>query len=121
MPVLKFWTKNGLVLDNLVIEDITEISKIAMKDIANVLEDIVKNPLYQIDNSDSYVVVNDLAFNLLNLFRGGKRDALLYTKDNFRIIVVPSKSYVFWNGKSIDPIKYEFTKTETQLRTEYKV
>ena len=117
MPILKFWTKKGLVLDNLILEDITEFAQVVISTIVPILDDVMNKPDYQLDKT-TYIVENDLAFKLLNVFKGGKRDALLYTKEDKRIVVVPSGSYIFWNGKSVDPMKYEFNKTEAQITAE---
>jgi hypothetical protein len=46
---------------------------------------------------------------------------MLIREDDARIIIVPNRSYVFWNGRSVEPEKYHVMQTEENLRLQDQI
>lgn len=107
MPVLKFWKKEEIVLDTYRMENITKDDRTSKLNMASFMLD-----KYIIDK-DVFMVINDFFFSMAKILnKGPEIHAMLIEKDGKNIIVIPSKSYVFWNGKSIEPLKYELKQEE---------
>lgn len=107
MPVLKFTNKNGSVhLDNYRLEDITHDKRTVM-----INKESLMKEMYCVEkkaNSSVYIAVNDMFFRLSKLFNKEKipiSAMMIRCTNNVPtiIVIVPSKSYVFWNGYSIEP------------------
>ena len=108
MTIFKFWKKNNkVVLDNLIIEDITEDKRSVFIPKSSFLNDI-----YKIDNL-VYMCVNDMFFKLGKMFSKKKYDCILFTYDGKSVYVLPSTSYVFWEGKSVTPKPYVISKNNS--------
>lgn len=108
MPVLKFWLKEDIVtLDNYRMEDITKDSRTKyLRDENFAIEK------YKIAEN-IYMIINDFFFTMAKIFNSGPEiHSMILHRNNIKLIFIPSKSYVFWNGKSIEPQKYEFSISE---------
>lgn len=112
MPILKFFTKdNNIFLEKLRLEDITNDTRTNLLDKESFYKDS-----FRLENN-IYIIENDLFFKFSNFFNKTNIpiNAMLL-KDNINnIIIVPSRSYVFFNGKSIDVNKYEINITEISI------
>ena len=105
MPVLKFSYDGDIKLDKYNMVDITEDKKTSLID---------KQSFYEYKfkvEKDVYLAMNDMFFTLSKMFNSQTIDAMLLRDGNNKIIIVPSRSYVFWNGKSIDPIEYTISQS----------
>ena len=112
MPILKFfYNENGVILSGLRMEDITDDKRASMLDRKSFLKQE-----YKIDKN-IYLILNDLAFKIAKLFDESKTplNAILLREDGNYIIVVPSRSYVFWQGKSVDPVEYKVLQDEFSI------
>jgi len=112
MTILKFRKNgNGIALDKLRMEDITEDKRTALLDRSGFI-----CPKFRIDEG-VYIAKNDLFFKMARLLDTSKKliDAMLIREKNAHIVIVPSKSYVFWNGRSVEPEMYHILQNaETQ-------
>lgn len=108
MPVLKFWIKeNVITLEKYRMEDITKDSRTKYLDVEKFA--IEKYKIAE----NIYMIINDLFFTMAKIFNSGPEiHSMILHKDNIKLIFIPSKSYVFWDGKSIEPQKYEFSAGE---------
>ena len=111
--ILKFWKKgdSNVILDNLNIENITEDKRTSLID----KKSFLKQKFYI--ESGVYIAVNDLFFKFANLLKTSKKEinAIYMNYENNVIIIIPSRSYVFWNGKSVEPNIYEISETEIDI------
>lgn len=108
MPILKFWTKDGLItLDNLRLEDISSDNRTK-----NLRKESFMLDKYKID-SNTFMVINDFFFSMAKILnKGPEIHAMMLCESDNKIIIIPSKSYVFWNGRSIEPNMYEISSQE---------
>lgn len=108
MPILKFWTKDEtIILDNLTLIDITSDPRTK-----NLRKESFILDNYKIDEN-VFMVINDFFFSMAKILnKGPEIHAMLVRDKDNKIIIIPSKSYIFWNGKSIEPNKYEINKEE---------
>lgn len=113
MPILKFTKKESdVLLDKLRMEDITEDRRTALMDKSAFLR-----PKYKIDEN-VYMATNDVFFRMAKIFNGvfnKSIDAMLIREGENTIIIVPSKSYVFWNGKCVQPEQYTILQSEESI------
>lgn len=112
MPILKFSViNNRIILDGCCIKDITEDKRTSMLDKKSFLKDEFK-----IDNN-VYLALNDMFFKMAKIFDKSKTEinAMLIREENNHIIIVPSRSYVFWKGKSVEPTEYKITHSEMDI------
>lgn len=112
MPILKFWKDDtGIRLDGFRLEDITDDHRTKL---INKESFLVHK--YRIAE-DLYMAVNDLFFKLSKMIDKSKDiHAMLIRKDNVHIIIVPKRSYVFWQGKSVEPNEYDMIPGGSVLR-----
>jgi hypothetical protein len=103
MPILKFWTKDDtIVLDNFRLEDITNDPRTK-----NLRKETFMLDKYKIFG-EVYMVINDFFFSMAKLLNKGPEIHAMMVKVNDKfIVIIPSKSYVFLNGHSVEPLKYE--------------
>lgn len=112
MPVLKFSVKNNeIILDGFRLEDITHDKRTSMLDKKSFLKDE-----YKID-CNVYLALNDIFFKMSKFFNKSKTpiNAMLIKEDDNYIIIVPSRSYIFWKGKSVEPIEYKIFQNEIDI------
>jgi len=118
MPILKF-RKNGenVLLEKLRMEDITKDNRTALLD-----RSAFMCPKYKIDDN-VYIAKNDLFFKMSKLLNTTRNiiDAMLIREDDSCIIIVPGRSYVFWNGRSVEPEKYHVMQTEENLQLQEQI
>ncbi len=103
MPVFKFWINNdnNITLDNFFLYDISKDTRSVM-----IPKSLFKVPEFKIDKS-VYMFVNDKFFELSKKFELDKEiDAILLKDGNDVIIAIKKGNYVFWDGKSIEPVEY---------------
>src|SRR3989344_6705256 len=103
MPILKFKKFSGEVtLENLRLEDITNDKRTKLVDKKSFMQD-----KFKVDEN-IYMAVNDLFFKLSKIFNKSSTpiSAMMIKEQNRVIIIVPSCSYVFWNGRSVEPNEY---------------
>lgn len=113
MPILKFSHMNGeVVLNKLRMEDITHDKRTALINKESFLQE-----RFKIDEG-IYLALNDLFFKMSNLFNKSRVpiSAMLIQENNYRIIIVPSRSYVFWNGRSVEPAEYQLLQSEHDIQ-----
>ena len=119
MPILKFTTNDGkIVLDSSVsiLEDITHDKRTSMIDKKSFMKD-----KYKIDQG-VYLALNDMFFKMAKIFNKNKPiGAMLIADEGNHIIIVPSRSYVFWQGRSVDPIEYNILHGEMDIMKLLKV
>ena len=114
MPILKFWNKDGqIVLDKLRMEDISQDKRTALINKQSFIQD-----KYKIDNG-VYLALNDIFFKMSKMFNKSAIpiNAMLINDGETHIIIVPSRSYVFWNGKSVEPSVYELLQSENDIQS----
>jgi hypothetical protein len=112
MPILKFSTnENGIILDGFRIEDITHDKRTSMLNKQEFIRDE-----YKIDKN-VYLALNDIFFKMAKIFNptAGSINAMTIKEGNDHIIIVPSRSYVFWNGRSVEPVEYKILQKETDI------
>jgi len=112
MPILKFSVNDsGIVLDGLRVEDITNDKRTGMLNKKSFLRDE-----YKID-SNVYLALNDMFFKMANIFNKSSTpiSAMTIRDENNYIIIVPSRSYVFWKGKSVEPAEYKILQNEFDI------
>ena len=104
MPkILKFRYKDSVVsLDKWNLEDISnDIRTKAADKSRGFVND------YNVDKN-AYMVCSDTAFKLAKFFSSKPvPDAMLIREGEKSLIIVPLRSLVFWNGKSIEPSEYK--------------
>ena len=113
MPILKFRKKSGeVLLEKLRIEDITEDKRTAFLDRAAFMSD-----RYKIAEG-VYIAKNDLFFKMAKMLNTTRTriDAMMIKDNASRILIVPCKSYVFWNGRSVEPERYTVMETPENTR-----
>lgn len=118
MAIFKFWlsTDKKVTLDKLIIEDITTDSRSKFIPVDGLISDKYKV-------ADGYfMVVNDMFYKLGKMLSTKKYDCLqLVTPIGDTIFILPSRGYVFWNGKSIEPSKHSFVKTKNMKKILYNL
>ena len=112
MPILKFsFSDDNVSLEKFRLEDITGDKRTGMLDKKSFLKreyNIAENV---------YMVVNDMFFKMSKIFNKTSTDIdsmLIRDGENY-IIIVPSRSYVFWNGKSVEPMDYKILDSEINI------
>lgn len=116
MPILKFWNRDGkITLDKLVLQDISNDKRTALIPTHDFL-----NTKYKIDDN-VYCVVCDTFFRMAKVLSATPIHAMLITNGVNSIIIVPNKSYVFWNGHSVNPYEYQIIKTQENLDIQHKI
>lgn len=106
MPILKFWKKgDDVILDNFRLEDISTDTRCKYID-----KTIFTSQKYKVD-SNTYMVSNDVFFKLSKFLNKTTVpiNSMLLKDKNINIIFVPKKSYVFFDGKSINPKEWEIS------------
>lgn len=113
MPILKFTItdKDEIVLEKFRIEDISNDSRTHLLDKKTFLK-----PEYKIDEN-IYLVLNDMFFKMSKFFNKSNIpiDAMLIKYENKSIIIVPSRSYIFWKGRSVEPLEYKIIDNEINI------
>lgn len=118
MPILKFRKKeSNVILEKLRMEDITDDKRTLLLDKSAFI-----CSKYRIDEG-VYIAKNDLFFKMANLLNKSRKliDAILIRENNTYIIIVPCKSYVFWNGRSVEPENYHITQTAQNKQLQNKI
>jgi len=118
MPILKFSeNEDGIFLDTFRLEDISQDNRTKMLSIESFIREE-----YKIDNK-VYLVLNDMFFKMSKFFDKSKTpiSAMLIKHEGNSIIIVPSRSYVFWKGKSVDPVEYKIRHSEFDIMKLLKV
>ena len=119
MPILKFKSdSNGNVsLDKLRIQNITDDKRTALLNRSQFLCDKYKVA----DNF--YMARNDLFFSLAKTLDTSRKpmDAMLVKENGYSIVFVPTKSYVFVNGRSIQPENYEVIQNRENIEIQRKL
>jgi hypothetical protein len=105
MPVLKFTYDGEIKLDKYKVVDITEDKRTALID-----KQSFYNMKFKVEK-DVYLAMNDMFFTLSKMFNNDIIDAMLLRDGDKKILIVPSRSYVFWNGKSVDPAEYTISQS----------
>lgn len=105
MPILKFTHTNGEVSlqNNLRLEDITNDNRTKF-----VNKNALLQKKYKI-GPNIYLAQNDVFFSMAKMLNKDKKDisAMVIKEGDNVITIVPPKSYVFWNGLSVEAEKYE--------------
>lgn len=111
MPILKFSVGvDSILLDGFHIEDITSDKRTSLLNKKSFIRDE-----YRID-SNVYIALNDMFFKMAKIFNKGIHiNAMLIRDEENYIIIVPSRSYVFWKGKSVDPVEYKIFQNEIDI------
>ena len=112
MPILKFnATEQGIILEGFRMEDITTDRRTFLLN----KKAFISNE-YKID-SNVYLVLNDMFFKMAKIFDKSKIpiNAMLIRDGTNYIIIVPSRSYVFWKGKSVEPVEYKILQNESDI------
>lgn len=112
MPILKFSkNENGIILEGLRMEDISYDKRTHMLNKKSFLK-----VEYKIEDN-VYIVLNDMFFKMSKFFNKSNTpiNAMLIKEQENYIIIVPSRSYVFWKGKSIEPIEYKIFENEIDI------
>lgn len=112
MPILKFLISlPEISLENLRLQDISNDTRTKLLDKTNFYKDE-----YKVDKN-IYIFQNDVFFKFSKFFTKGEKDiSAMFLRDNENIIlIVPSRSYVFINGKSIDVEKYDINISEINI------
>jgi len=112
MPVLKFSiTESGITLADFRMEDITHDKRTSMLNKQAFLSEE-----YKIDNN-VYLALNDMFFKMAKFFDRSKIpiNAMMIRESDNYIIIVPSRSYVFWNGRSVEPVEYQILQGEMDI------
>jgi hypothetical protein len=118
MPILKFTFDNSKIsLEKFRMEDITEDKRTQMLDKKSFLK-----KEYHIEHN-VYMVVNDMFFKMSKFFNKTSTDidAMLIKDEKNYIIIVPSRSYVFWNGRSVEPSEYKILDSEINIMKLLKI
>lgn len=101
MAILKFWNKNGkTILQDLFMKDITNDDRTQMLD-----KDSFLKREFKVSNG-VYMAKNEVFMNMSRRLNRKKISAIKIDYKGNLIIIVSPKSYVFWNGKSIEPKEY---------------
>ena len=105
MPILKFKSSSPgvITLDKLRMENITNDKRTSMLNRSQFLCN-----KYRIAEN-IYMARNDLFFNLAKTLDTSRKpmDAMMVCEKGYSIVFVPKKSYVFLNGRSVQPENYE--------------
>jgi len=102
MVILKFWNEGEIRLDDYVLVNITEDKRTSLLNKNSFLED-----KYRIDK-DVYMVKNDLFFTMSKILAPKEKiDSMILYHSNSSILIIPTKSHAFWNGKPVEPEKYK--------------
>jgi len=112
MPILKFSVnEDKIILDGFRMEDITNDKRTTMLNKKSFLKDE-----YKID-SNVYLALNDMFFKLSKFFDKSNTpiSAMMIKEEDKHIIIVPSRSYVFWKGKSVEPVEYKILHNEIDI------
>lgn len=112
MPILKFFLNGDkIILDGFRMEDITHDKRTKILNMKSFLKEE-----YKIDKN-VYLVLNDMFFKISVFFNKSNIpiNAMMIKEEENNIIIVPSRSYVFWRGKSVDPIEYKIFNNEFDI------
>jgi hypothetical protein len=112
MPILKFSiTENRITLDGFRMEDITHDKRTSMINKRGFLKEE-----YKIDDN-VYLALNDMFFKMAKFFDKSETtiNAMMIKEENNYIIIVPSRSYVFWKGRSVEPAEYKIMQSEVDI------
>jgi hypothetical protein len=118
MPILKFTFDNSKIsLEKIRMEDISEDKRTQLLDKKSFLK-----KEYHIEHN-VYMVVNDMFFKMSKFFNKTTTaiDAMLIRDEKDYIIIVPSRSYVFWNGRSVEPTEYKILDSEINIMKLLKI
>lgn len=118
MPILKFHKKNNcVVLEKLRMEDITNDKRTSLLSRTSFI-----CQRYKVD-SNVYIAKNDMFFKMARVLNRQAKpiDAMIISENNVNIIIVPCRSYVFWNGRSIEPEEYSILQTPENMELQRKV
>jgi hypothetical protein len=93
-------------------EDITEDRRTALLD-----KTIFINDRYKI-GEHVYMARNDVFFRMAKIFNTFKTriDAMLIREGENSIVIVPTKSYVFWNGKCVQPEPFNILQSDESIQ-----
>ena len=97
MPILKFGRSyDAIVLEKLLMVDITKDQRTSL---LNRSDFICQK--YKID-TNVYIAKNDLFFKMAKILNTSRIriDAMIIHEGKDNIVIVPTRSYVFWNGRS---------------------
>lgn len=118
MPILKFRRfGDKVVLDKLRMQDITKDKRTALLNRAQFLCD-----RYRIDEN-VYMAKNDTFFKLAKALDTSRKpiDAMIVRENGYSIVFMPCKSYVFWNGRSVEPEKYQILETPENMQLQTQI
>lgn len=113
MPILKFWKKKGkITLDKLRMENITHDNRTALINKQSFIQDQYKIA------ENVFIAVNNTFFKMAKIFNKDPKpiSAMLIEEGKNAIIIVPERSYVFWNGCSVEPEKYSVLYNDEQAQ-----
>ncbi len=113
MPILKFARSyDAIVLKKLLMMDITKDQRTSLLN----LSDFICQK-YKVD-TNVYIAKNDMFFKMAKMLNTSRIriDAMIIHEGKNNIIIVPTRSYVFWNGRSIEPETYHILQTEENMR-----
>jgi hypothetical protein len=104
MPVLKFDFKDGEIsLEKYRLVDISNDTKTKMIDKQSFYKDNFKI------HDNVFMVINDMFFQVSKIFDKSLEQIscmMLRDEDKY-ILIIPSRSYVFWNKRSVEPNEYK--------------
>ncbi len=109
MPILKFWNKSGKIsLTDSGIDKIGEFVNITHNPNAKLMpKDSFLSSSYRIANTNVFITKSDLILNLAIKNHPHPHIAALYCEyKNCHIIIVPKKSYCFYEGNSVEPTEF---------------
>ena len=118
MPILKFEQNNNkITLHNMKLEDISEDGRTKL-----INKQHFMNDKYKV-RDNVYIAENNLFFKMARILNKNATpiDAMLIREGKASIIIVPSRSYVFWNGSSVDIREYSILQSESNIRQKLAV
>lgn len=100
MPVLQFWNKNdSITLLKGVLKNITDEPRAKIMP-----RDSFISSTYQIEKG-LFIAKSSMIMKLVSL-QDKSIDALYFYYKDSHVIIVPSKTYIFYNGKSVEPATF---------------
>ena len=100
MHIIQLWKQmDGISITEGVLKEITHDHRTKLMP-----KKMFINDRYKIDN-DVFITYSSMIMQIANKV-DNNIDALYYKHDKYHIVIVPSKSYIFYNGKPIEPNEF---------------
>lgn len=79
-------------------------------------KDAMIQPKFKVDDQ-AYIVKNDLMLKLARKRGSQDIDALYFKHKDNDVVIIGNKTYVFWNGRSVEPESFSLLFSQKEMKT----